>query len=181
MLVTGGWDIIDMKTHKTKRFDSTELLVPGARSWRLVGALPMPMSGMHHSLATLNNQVFLFGEKALWLITMADLAVQEGKTGSLSTMTSWGMTRRRRAGSWWGGWRWCGPGTPSPPSLMRRPDTSPSSANSKMVRRLWTITHWTRWQRSSVCQFSSSCVSYVFMQLNVVPLVVRIPHTRTYT
>ena len=65
MLVTGGWDIIDMKTHKTKRFDSTELLAPGARSWRVVGALPMPMSGMHHSLATLNNQVFLFGEKAL--------------------------------------------------------------------------------------------------------------------
>ena len=65
MLVTGGWDIVDMKTHKTKRFDSTELLVPGARSWRVVGALPMPMSGMHHSLTTLNNQVFLFGEKAL--------------------------------------------------------------------------------------------------------------------
>ena len=43
MLVTGGWDIVDMKTHKTKRFDSTELLVPGARSWRVVGALPMPI------------------------------------------------------------------------------------------------------------------------------------------
>ena len=67
MLVTGGWDIVDMKTHKTKRFDSTELLAPGARSWRVVGALPMPMSGMHHSLATLDNQVFLFGEKALLL------------------------------------------------------------------------------------------------------------------
>ena len=53
LLVTGGQDYPDY-------LDSTELLVPGSGSWRLVtGLLPQPMIDVR--VATIDNMVFLLG------------------------------------------------------------------------------------------------------------------------
>ena len=53
LLVTGGQDYPDY-------LDSTELLVPGSGSWRLVtGLLPQPMIDVR--VATIDNVVFLLG------------------------------------------------------------------------------------------------------------------------
>ena len=55
LLVTGGEDTANI------RLSSTELLVPGSGSWRLVaGQLPRPIADM--KLATVDNVLYLTGE-----------------------------------------------------------------------------------------------------------------------
>ena len=65
LLVTGGKDYPDY-------LDTTELLVPGSGSWRLVtGLLPRPMTSV--SVATLDNKVFLTGGCSGMKRTCADV------------------------------------------------------------------------------------------------------------
>ena len=60
MLVTGG-------SVSTEFRASTEVYRPSAGEWREVpgGALPRPMDGVR--VVTLNNRVFIFGEKLIVL------------------------------------------------------------------------------------------------------------------
>ena len=66
LLVTGG--------KYGNYLDSTELLVPGSGSWRLVaGLLPRPMTSV--SAATLDNKVFLTGGCSGMKRTCADVCI----------------------------------------------------------------------------------------------------------